>query len=386
MNAPIWSDATLDQLKMSADPLADQCMRDLILAGNISKTNQILAQLDVDKAWPDDTPPKLLAYLEATASLSDDVDFARLERAQAFFTAYGIPFGISLMCRSLPVLYAGRVGGAQLLAATGQLSGHFERRASETLRFILNVAEPGSLSPQGKGLLTIRKVRLMHAAIRHFARSKQRDSQDSWHADWGMPINQEELIGTMLAFSFQALEGMRVLGVKVSQKQEDDQLYLWRVIGRALGINPDAMPVNASQAREVWKALERRNFGSSDAGHLLTQAHIAFLQANLPDLAAGLVPELMTKLLGRRNAHFLGLQKKQAWGWVLDLLRFIFRLKSRLANSSHTAESFMREYGEFFMEALQKHWAGPYPGRAFQIPDQLRAPATAPQEYQRSEV
>jgi hypothetical protein len=386
INAPIWSDTTLDQLKISADPLADLCMRDLILSSNISKANQILAQLDTCIAWPNDTPPKLLAYLEATSKLPDDVDQHRLERAQQFFTTYGIPFGISLMCRSLPVLYAGRVGGAQVLAATGQLTGHFERRASETLRFILNVAEPGGLESSGKGLLTIRKIRLIHAAVRHFARSKQRGAAENWHSDWGVPINQEELIGTMLAFSQQAIEGLRQLGVKVSKEQEEDQLYLWRVIGTALGIHPEAMPVNSTEAREVWRALQRRNFGPSDAGKLLTKAHVAFLQANLPDLAAGLVPELMASLLGSRNASFLGLKKHNSWSWMLDLLRWVFHWKSRLANSSHTAESFMQEYGELFMEALQKHWAGPHAGQAFQIPEQMRPSAAQCPMLQRSEA
>lgn len=362
---------------MSADPLADLCMRDLILSGNISQANQILTQLDNCTGWPDDTPPKLQAYLEATSRLPAGVDQARIERAQQFFTTYGIPFGISLMCRSLPVLYAGRAGGAQVLASTGQLSGHFERRASETLRFILNAAEPNSLTPGGKGLMTIRKIRLMHAAVRHFARSKQRGAVNHWQAGWGMPINQEELLGTMLAFSQQAVEGLRQLGVKVSKAQEEDQLYLWKTIGGVLGIVPEAMPANTSEAREVWKAIQRRNFGPSEAGHLLTRSHIAFLQANLPDLAANLVPELMTTLLGSRNASFLGLKKYAGWHWVIDLLRVIFRWKSRLANSSHTAESFMQAYGEEFMEALQKHWAGPNPGQPFQIPEQLRAPVTA---------
>lgn len=385
-HSPIWSDATLDQLKISADPLADQCMRDLILSGNISKANQILAQMDTYIAWPSDMPPKLLDYLEATSKLAADIDMLRIARAQQFFTTYGIPFGLSLMCRSLPVLYAGKVGGAQVLAATGQLTGHFERRASETLRFILNVAEPNSLAVGGQGLLTIRKIRLMHAAVRHFARSKRRSSSYNWHADWGVPINQEELIGTMLAFSQQAIEGLRQLGVKVSKQQEEDQLYLWKVIGAALGIMPEAMPNNLNEAREVWKALERRNFGYSEAGVMLTNAHVAFLQANLPDLAAGLVPELMATLLGRRNARYLGLKKHSAWGWVLDLLRFIFRLKSRLANSSHTAESFMQEYGEYFMDALQKHWAGPNPGTPFQIPEQLHVTSSVAADLVPSKV
>lgn len=372
-----WSDSFLDGLKRTADPLADDCIRQLIEQGDIASANKVLDRLESNEPWPDDTPPLLAQYLSATAQLPADVDMQRIHRAQQFFTTFGLQFGVSLLCRSLPVLYAGKQGGAQVLASTGQLTSHFERRASETLRFILNAAEPGGLDAGGKGLLTIRKVRLMHAAIRHFALAARGWPQNAWPEQWGMPINQEELAGTMLAFSMEAVAGLRVLGVNVSPQDEEDQLYLWKTIGAVLGIVPQAMPDDAASAAVFWKALDRRNFGPSKAGQLLTQAHVQFLQQNLPEIAGGLVPDLMAVLLGRRAAGYLGLRETHWWSWAIDLMRWMFRIKTRLAHSSHTAESFMGEYGKALMEALQHYWAGPNPGTPFRIPDRPLEPVGA---------
>ncbi|GGP17965.1 hypothetical protein GCM10010970_02460 [Silvimonas iriomotensis] len=374
----VWSNALLDEFKRTADPLADDCIRHLIAHGDIATANDVLARLDTDQTWPADTPAPLLAYLNATSSLPADVDMARIHRAQAFFTRFGLQFGVSLMCRSLPVLYAGKQGGAQVLAATGQLTNRFERRASETLRFILNSAEPGGLDAGGKGLLTIRKVRLMHAAIRHFALATRGWPQTAWPEQWGMPINQEELAGTMLAFSTIAVEGLRTLGVEVSKADEEDQLYLWKTIGHVLGIIPEAMPDDVGSARDFWQALDRRNFGPSPAGAKLAQAHVQFLQSQLPEIAHGLVPDLMAVLLGRRAAGYLGLQQSHWWSWAIDLMRWVFRIKRKLADSSHTAQSFVEMYSEVLMEALQKHWASADPGVPFRIPDTALHPVTRP--------
>ncbi|KAF0812979.1 Rubber oxygenase [Andreprevotia sp. IGB-42] len=377
-NSRLWSDATLDRFKRSADPLADDCIAALLASGDVEHANQVLAHLDGNGTLPADTPAALAAFLAETAQLPEGTDAVRLQRAQAFFTTYGAQFGVSLLCRSLPVLYTGRQGGAQILASTGKLTEHFERRASETLRFILDAAQPGGLAPGGAGLLTIRKVRLMHAAIRHFARMSSNWPTGRWHVQWGEPINQEELVGTMLAFSLEAMAGLRELGVPVTRQDMEDQLYLWKTIGYVLGITPAAMPRDIPEARKVWKALARRNFGASPDGILLTQAHVAFLQQNLPAPAHGLVPALMSTLLGRRNATYLGLHSGGNWEWAIALLRLLFRIKARLAGSSHTAQSFMGLYGHALMEGLQQHWAGKDPGKPFRIPQGMGGPAATP--------
>ena len=374
MSKQIWSDTALDALKRTGDPLADDCMAALIAQGEVAHANVVLSRIESDQPWPADTPPELRAYLEATAALPASVDRQRIARAQQFFTAMGVQFGVSLLCRSLPVLYAGKKGGAQVLASTGKLTNQFQRRASETLRFILNAAEPGGLEPNGKGLLTIRKVRLMHAAIRFYARRTHGWPAKDWPVDWGEPVNQEELVGTMLAFSLEAVAGLRALGIAVTAEQEEDQLYLWKAIGLVLGIVPQAMPRHAADGRKIWKALGRRNFGPSEAGRMLTQSHVAFLQSNLPHEMRGVVPDLMAKLLGNRVAAMLGLRASVWWDWLIDLVCMLFGLKARLTDRSQTIALFMQKCDECLMGALRDYWVGPNAGRPFQIPDQALHP------------
>src|SRR5690606_2016786 len=136
--------------------------------------------------------------------------------------------GVALMYASLPTLYAGAQGGVQLLSMTGQLRKHYRRRAAVTLRFILDCMEPGSFQGAGAGLFAVQRVRLIHATVRHFAKTSGK-----WAAlpEWGEPLNQEELLGTLLAFSVQAIDGSAQLGGPLSDREAEDLLYAWHVVG-----------------------------------------------------------------------------------------------------------------------------------------------------------
>lgn len=57
--------------------------------------------------------------------------------------------------------------------------------------------DPGSLHPGGSGWAAVLRVRLLHSAVR-----TRLMGQSDWDKDaWGVPINQEDLLVTQLAFS-----------------------------------------------------------------------------------------------------------------------------------------------------------------------------------------
>ena len=163
---------------------------------------------------------------------------------------------------------------------TGQLKDHYRRRAAETLRFILDVMEPGALEPGGKGIRSAQKVRLLHATIRHFARVSGR-----WAAlpQWGEPINQEELLGTLLSFSSLAVDNASRLGARLSHAEGEDLLYAWRVVGGILGIESEVIPRNLPEARATWSRIAQRNFGPTLDGKALARDHLAFLDRSCLD-------------------------------------------------------------------------------------------------------
>jgi hypothetical protein len=365
------SDELLDAMRATGDAPADKVIADILAEGDVAGANAVLAQLVRNSgAVPADFPEGLKQFIAASGVLPDWTDRERIRRAQTVFTSQGALFGLVLMSESLPVLYAGGRGGAQLLYGTGQLSAHFRRRASETLRFILDVMEPGGLLPDGKGLRAIQKVRLMHAAIRHYG-----EHSPLWKdkPGWGRAINQEELAGTLLAFSSVALGGLRKLDVRFSPEDEECFLHVWRVVGHVLGILPEMLPVDMKDAKGFWKQIGERNFMPTPEGKALAADHLAFLREMMPGhLLKGLPDALMHNLMGGRISHgILGLPRP---GWIYFLVRWLRALcflEAKIALSSRRLRKLTSAAGQALMEALYDYW-NQGKGAPFRIPAGLQ--------------
>lgn len=365
----VWTNQFLDKMKNTGDALADEVISKLEANNHLTWANQYFSQIE-SNALLESMPDELKQYVASTSQLPDWADRDKIALAQNFFSSRGPVFGVVLLCGSLPVLYAGGLGGAQVLAATGQMTNHYERRAGETLRFILNAMEPGGLDADAKGINTIQRVRLMHAAIRYYAQR----SPDKWPGkpEWGLPINQEELVGTLLAFSSQALVGLKKMGVEPTAEEQDAYFHTWQVIGHLLGISPEIVPNSLESAEQLWQAVSRRNFMPSNAGQELAKAHLAFLESLLPgELFDGVVISLMRYLMGRKIAEQdLGFPRPGLSYLLIGFLRAIFGLKETLMDSSRTLQEIIEQDSIHFMEGLARHWMH-NDSKPFQIPPSL---------------
>jgi hypothetical protein len=366
-------DALLRDKRMEADPPADRVLAALVAEGGVAAANAALGRFSrEDVPLEQGAPPALLAFLSEQGVLPAWSDAGKIRRAQILFTAQGPDFGLVLMAQSLPSLYAGGYGGSQTLFSTGQLTQHFRRRASQTLRFILDIMEPGKLEPGGKGIASILKVRLMHAAIRHYIR--QSGIWTGKTEAWGEPINQVELAGTFLAFSSVALEGLRKLGLKVSREDQECYLHTWKVIATVLGIRAELLPADMAEAGILWRRIAKTQFTASKEGRALTLDHLAFLEELMPGkLLDGLPPTLMYYLMGRKLAcRQLGLPGP-GWTYFLVLiLRRLIRLEGRIFLSSATLRRIASEAGRQLMESLYRTW-NRGDGSPFRIPESLRS-------------
>jgi len=365
-----WSNDFLNRMKNTGDDLAESVIESLNRNKQLELANKYFAQPETNTHVLNDLPAELQRYIGKTSHLPEWADRQKILLAQHFFSTRGPVFGAVLLCGSLPVLYAGGLGGAQVLAATGQMSKHYERRAGETLRFILSAMEPGGLDPQAQGIRTIQRVRLMHAAIRHYAKH----SPDKWPAkpDWGVPINQEELVGTLLAFSSQALIGLNKMGVVPTEEEKQAYFHTWKVIGHLLGISPEIIPETLESAAELWAAISRRNFMPSAAGRELAKAHLHFLEGLVPGhIFDGVVVALMRYLMGRKiTEHDLGFPKPGFFSWLICVLRGVFGFKESLIDCSRTIKQIAEHDSILFMEGLANHWMR-NDSKPFQIPASL---------------
>ncbi len=376
-----WPESRFNAMRHAGDPLADSTVEVLFKRGDREMVNQVLRHLHQPGEWPSDTPIELQAYLAASQTLPSWADMATLDRAYRFIDTHGVRYNIVLLFLSLPILYAWKIGGAQTLAMTGQLSEHFLRRVSETLRFVRDVIAEDGLGPQGRGIRTTQKVRLMHATIRHFAQSARcPGDKDYWNPQWGVPISQEALTATMLAFSTIAAGGLRKLNVPVTRQEESDLLHLWKVIGHVLGIVDANMPANVEEAHLLWNRFDDRNFGASQAGRLLTAAHLEFISklahgdALLHEALRGTDAALMRYLMGYRIAvTMLDVPRPGIWGLMITFTRLLFGLTERLVDASEPLQQWLDHNAEKLWAALQAFWNSQAAPRPFAVPSEQQA-------------
>ncbi len=208
-----WTDALLDRMRELGDPVADTPVAAVFERGGVDEVNEIMRTLvRVDRPVPEQLPDELRDYLVETLPMPEWADMRKIKRGQQLFETYSLQVACCLFCASLPSSYAA-AKGVQVLHTTARLVTDARRRVMETGRFLIDVATVGGLDENGKGRRAIQHVRLMHAAVRYLIMARNELTPGMWHRDWGMPINQEDLAGTLLAFSYVFSDPMRRLGV-----------------------------------------------------------------------------------------------------------------------------------------------------------------------------
>jgi hypothetical protein len=169
-----WSPEFLGQMRQAADPLADQAVAQLVATEGREAAQHLFDLLIRPIEMPlKELPPPLKRYWEVTQQLPDWVDPQKVEAAHMLFRDHGPKFLQFLYYKSLPLLYCCK-NGAQVLVQTSRLAHNreditiFTPRIAETGQFLIDVMTDCGLQPGKTGIQSIQKVRLIHAAIRHF--------------------------------------------------------------------------------------------------------------------------------------------------------------------------------------------------------------------------
>lgn len=315
-----WSDAALDAARRRADPLADAVVAGLFANGGVGAVRGLMAHLVTnDQIVPDALPPAVRDYLAAT-SVADPRDVATIDAGEKVFAAHGPEILLILCCSSLPSAYAARKG-VQVLHRTAYLAKRPNRRLFETSQMIIDVMTPGGLGPGGRGLRAAQKVRLMHAAVRHLILN---DPSQPWPADdLGLPINQEDMLGTLMTFSWIILRGLAHIGVPLAPNEAQAYTDTWMHVGRVMGLESDLLPTSVAETQIVSDIIERRQVAESAEGREMTAALLGMMQDNLPRPLHSVPAALVREFLPTRVADALAVPNhpfEQALIAALDLL------------------------------------------------------------------
>jgi hypothetical protein len=162
----------------------------------------------------------------------------------------------------------------------------------------------------------------MHAAIRELilAGSSPMISDNAlrWDSErFGRPINQEDLLGTLMTFSWVVLDGLERLGTRLDAEQRDAYLEAWRAVGLGLGIKYELMPFGFEEAEILTRTIQRRQIRTDVenlAGKRLTQSLLDMMRARTPGrLLDPLGGSLMRLLLPAAVADSLGVPRNRLY-------------------------------------------------------------------------
>lgn len=318
----LYQDSYLDSAREQTDPLADEAVLYLYQHPDwILKINQFEVMPFGEEL--ENMPLPLHHFFSAFEEVPTWLDELKVRRAQQFFGQEGNLYLTLLGFYALPYCYA-FADGAQVLVRSKRITEDIGMRLTETALFLLDCFRPGTFLEDPKSLLSIAKVRLIHAFSRFFINKYGKD----WNRQWGQPVNQEDMIGTNLAFSLLVMRGMEKLGRFPGKETHEAVLHYWKLIGFYLGINTSLWPETAKEAFELEKVIRRRHMRSSEAGRKLVNALIAYYKQAIPDEnLAGIAETMMAYFVGEQASDALGISQKiklpkELYAFTLDLSFF----------------------------------------------------------------
>lgn len=371
-----WTHAQLDELRRVTDAPADAVIAEYFdraqaVAGADTRPHALLQMLMNHRVSPNRdlpqvaVPQQLLTELEVRCPLPV-VAPEHVIKGQQLFQAHGPEMLMILCCYSLPMAY-GAANGSHVLHETGYLENRVIRRLVETTQMVIDVMKPGGIAAGGDGLRTAHEVRLMHAAIRYLI--EQGDRQ--WNPAWGRPINQEDLAGTLMTFSYVVLDGLSKLGIVVSRDAQEAYLSAWRSIGRAMGVTDALLPVDMTAAQELTWFIYDRQMRGSQTGRDLTRALLDAMESKVPLLMQPLCASMMRMLVEPKMADALSIPSNP----LLDTATCVMqRLYGAIDNVLHIAPLGLGGYRTFshgVIEMVTLMGRGHDQRAAFDLPAEL---------------
>lgn len=312
----LYNNSLFDLLRQKQDDLADRAV--LTLVQNPEWISTINSWKIIPEELPEFFSTEIRDFFEFFNRKHSSIDALSLKKGQVFFEKKGDIYLAMLGFYSLPYCYA-FADGAEVLVRSRRILDSIGERLGETGTFVMDIFRPGAFISDKRAFLVCAKVRLIHAFSRFFILNYSKD----WKERFGNPVNQEDMLGTNLAFSHIVLRGMIKLGIDIGEKEHSEVLTYWKWIGDLLGIDVRYWPETSKEAFELDKLIRKRHLKSSEAGKKLVSALLDFYKKNIPDpILNPLIQNILCFFLGKDASDALDLELgKKLQG---DLLGLIF--------------------------------------------------------------
>ena len=350
----------------------------MIQERDVSEVNFLfkLARADNQPLRPD-LPPPLLEFVERTHRLPAGVDLERVHRGEAVYMRHAFTAALVLLSKSLPEGYQAPCLTEILMISRDLARSPYDRLLG-VLQMLVQVCSVHGFSPGGQVIVTAQKMRLLHAGIRTLV-SRHRPDYEQRH---GVPVNHEDMLATLMAFSYLVIEGLQRLDVGLTDEEAEDLYYLWQVFARMVGIHPPDdpdstayIPQDLAEAAEFYASYSRRHYvdaAQNPAGVTLALDNLEMLQSLIPLPLAVLglhpMPQIyMWELMGAETCDRLRLQPVTNHPVLQELLLKAVGTHQRIADHlpAKPVEAFSQKV---FQAMINQQYGGQV---EFLIPDSM---------------
>ncbi|HYU32290.1 MAG TPA: oxygenase MpaB family protein [Thermoanaerobaculia bacterium] len=289
MADPKWADDRfLDDLRRQTDALADAAVASFLTTHSLGEINYIFQNMrSDDQPIVADAPAAFQEFVRQTEALPPDLDLARLDRASAIFLRYAATSCLVLLASSLPSGYSAPCL-THILMISRDLQKDPFKRLMGVVQMLVNVTARNAYAPGGLAVVTAQKLRLLHAGVRAIVPHRR----PGYSERFGPPVNHEDMLATLMAFSSLVIEGLRKLDLGLTDEEAEDYYYLWRVYALLMGIHPDGAPFDDSliprtvdDAAQFYASYTRRQFTGPEenpSGVVLTKDNLDMMVSLLP--------------------------------------------------------------------------------------------------------
>ncbi len=349
----------LESKRKRTDEFADELVQRLFDEGHGHGVLSLFKELDNNSVRaPEGLPDYITSYFNETV-YPDWVNWDKIKIGQQVFRQYGDAISMLLFFKALPLCYS-CAHGAKVMYKTqrfmeqGKSFDSFVKRLVETAQYVVNVLSVDGFEPEGKGLVTAKKVRLIHAAIRYYIRKGEWDSKVS-----GEPINQEDLAGTLMSFSSLMLEGLEQIDIELSDEEKDGYIHVWKLAGHLNGLDEDLLPNSAKEAEELGNVIFEHQTAYSLEGKQLIESLINYIEYMIPgNRFDNLALVFINYFMGDKYYEMMHLpqSKEHLERFVEKVLSTYFDKKQNLMKSSKVIKPVFEMMNKVFLQGLLNYF------------------------------
>ncbi|MBJ8345006.1 oxygenase MpaB family protein [Antrihabitans sp. YC2-6] len=256
----------------SADPVAEAFVDEVYLGAIGPKAGRAMldqALAEGIESLPD-APPSLHRLFQEFETDPEWLDRNLVDHGAKVFRRWGTSV-FSFATTSTLEMYSESSITKPLSYAGGYAGDKAHKRQLETVRFWIDVSEPGGLDPRGRGRETAMRVRIMHVFIR-----RKLMQRPEWDYDaWGVPISIGDATLTLMGGSVVPGLALWSIGHQTTIKEIEATLHFWRYVGHLLGVQPQWYPRDFRESVQLmFAAFVKRAYTAGADGEELVESYL----------------------------------------------------------------------------------------------------------------